>query len=152
VIIRRGTTDEIIDLRHEILRTGLPRELAYFEGDDEPTTLHVVAARDGAIEGDIGGKIVGCATILQRPWEDKPAWQLRGMAVAKSMRGTGIGSKLLREIEMLAAAQRFSNQLWANARVPALEFYRAHGWQVVSDEFQIEHAGPHVKITKTLSD
>ena len=141
VIIRTGKTEEIIDLRHEILRTGLPRDLAYFDGDDEPTTIHVVAERDG--------KIVGCATILRRPWQGKPAWQLRGMAVAKSMRGAGIGSKLLDEIERLAAAQQFSNQLWANARVPAVKFYREHGWTVVSDEFHIEHAGPHVKMTKT---
>ena len=142
MIIRQGKTEEIIDLRHEILRTGLPRELAYFEGDDEPTTIHVVAELDG--------KIVGCATILRRPWQDKLAWQLRGMAVVKTMRSAGIGSKLLNEIERLAAAQQFANQLWANARVPAVKFYRDRGWSVASDEFHIEHAGPHVKIEKRL--
>ena len=142
IVTRSGKTEEIIDLRHEILRTGLPRELAYFDGDDEPTTFHLVAERDGWI--------VGCATILQRPWNDQPAWQLRGMAVSKSMQGTGIGSKLLREIEELAALQKFSNQLWANARVPAVKFYHDHGWAVVSEEFHIQHAGPHVKITKTI--
>src|SRR5215207_3803776 len=89
--IRRGNTEEIIDLRHEILRTGLPRESAYFKGDNEPTTIHVVAELDG--------KIVGCATMLQRRWEQHPAWQLRGMAVAPLLRKTGIGSKLLNEIE-----------------------------------------------------
>ncbi|MBC8106373.1 MAG: GNAT family N-acetyltransferase [Anaerolineae bacterium] len=142
IIIRRGNTEELIDLRHEILRTGLPRESAYFKGDDEPTTIHVVAALDG--------KVVGCATMLQRRWEHQSAWQLRGMAVAPSLRGTGIGGKLLNEIERLADAQDFSNQFWANARVPAVKFYQDHGWTVVSEEFMIEHAGPHVKIKKRM--
>jgi predicted GNAT family N-acyltransferase len=142
VTIRRARTEEIIDLRHQILRAGLPRESAYFDGDDEPTTFHLVAERDG--------RIVACATILQREWQNQPAWQLRGMAVTLSMQGSGIGSKLLREIEQLAVAQRFSNQLWANARVPAVKFYRDHGWTVVSNEFHIEHAGPHVKMQKTM--
>src|SRR5215204_2420097 len=137
IIIRRGNTEEIIDLRHEILRTGLPRESAYFKGDDEPTTIHVVAELDG--------KIVGCATMLQRRWEQQSAWQLRGMAVAPSLRKTGIGSKLLTEIERLASAENFSNQFWANARTPAVKFYQDHGWTVMSEEFMIEHAGPHVK-------
>jgi GNAT superfamily N-acetyltransferase len=144
VIIRRGNTEEIIDLRHQILRSGLPRELAYFDGDDEPTTLHVVT--------EIDGQIVGCATILQRPWQDKPAWQLRGMAVAKSMQGAGVGTKLLLEVEQLARSLDYSNQLWANARVPAIKFYRDNGWEVVSPEFQVQHAGPHVKITKVLAE
>jgi predicted GNAT family N-acyltransferase len=142
--IRRGDTEEIIDLRHEILRTGLPRELAYFDGDDEPTTFHIVA--------EVDGKIVGCATILQRPWQNQPAWQLRGMAVAKLTQGTGVGSRLLREVEELARSQDYSKQLWANARVPAVKFYRHHGWEVISDEFEIQHAGPHVKMIKTLLD
>ena len=142
IIIRRGTTAEIIDLRHEILRTGLPRELAYFDGDDEPTTIHMVAER--------AGKIVGCATMLQRRWEQRPAWQLRGMAVKPALRGMGIGSKLLNDIERLAIARKFSKQFWANARTPAVKFYQDHGWTVVSEEFMIEHAGPHVKIQKRL--
>src|SRR4051794_32310091 len=105
IIIRRGNTEELIDLRHEILRAGLPRESAYFKGDDEPTTIHVVAELDG--------KIVGCATMLQRRWEQRPAWQLRGMAVAPSLRKTGIGSKLLNEIERLAIEEKYSNQFWS---------------------------------------
>lgn len=144
IIIRRGNTEEIIDLRHEILRTGLPRELAHFDGDAEPATIHVVA--------ELHGKIVGCATILRRPWNNEPAWQLRGMAVSRSMQGAGIGSRLLIEIERIAAAEHFSQQFWANARVPAKKFYQHHGWTVVSDEFMVEHAGPHVKITKTISE
>ena len=143
-LIRRGTTEEIIDLRHVILRTGLPREMAYFEGDDEPTTRHVVAELDG--------RIVGCATLLRRPWNGAPAFQLRGMAVIPELRGEGIGARLLAEIERTAREQsrEVSKQMWCNARVPAMRFYQREGWIVASEQFDIEHAGPHVKMTKLL--
>lgn len=143
MLIRAARTEEVIDLRHAILRTGLPRELAYFDGDDEPTTHHVVAELDGTV--------VGCATVLRRPWQGKPAWQVRGMAVSPEMRGGGIGSMLLNEIEQIVLHKPDDSlQLWCNARVPARRFYEQHGWQVASDEFHIEHAGPHVKMTKLL--
>ena len=143
VRIRCGQTEEIIDLRHAILRAGLPRELAYFDGDDEPTTRHIVAELDG--------NVVGCATILRRPWEGRPAWQLRGMAVIPALRGQSLGSRLLAETERLAREERFSDQLWCNARTPAVPFYERHGWTVASDAFHVEHAGPHVKMTKHLA-
>jgi hypothetical protein len=41
-------------------------------------------------------------------------------------------------------------QLWCNARVPAANFYRKLGWQVVSEVFEIPTAGPHVRMTKAL--
>src|SRR4051812_35362815 len=91
IAIRAAQTDELIDLRHAILRAGLPREPAYFDGDDEPTTHHLVA--------ELNGKIVACATVLRRPWRDQPAWQLRGMAVVHELPGHGIGAMLLDEIE-----------------------------------------------------
>jgi predicted GNAT family N-acyltransferase len=134
--------EEIIDLRHVILRHGLDRQFAYFDGDDEPTTRHIVA--------EVDGRIIGCATILRRPWNGQPAYQLRGMAVADGFQGQGIGTKLLTEINHLVRDEGFTRQLWCNARTPAAKFYRSHGWEVASEEFHIQHAGPHVKMTKTL--
>src|SRR5438445_357877 len=67
--IRRATADEVIDLRHAILRAGLPRETAVFPGDDDPAARHFVATRNG--------RVVGCATLHLNRWEKEPAWQLR---------------------------------------------------------------------------
>ena len=55
-----------------------------------------------------------------------------------------------RMLKRIARESDHSTQMWCNARVPAIAFYQKHGWQVVSDEFPIEHAGPHVKMTKSL--
>src|SRR5689334_11136003 len=142
VVIRAASTDELIDLRHSVLRKGLPREFAHFPGDSEPTTRHVVAE----IEGTIGG----CGTVLRRPWNEQSAYQLRGMAVVEEMQGRGIGNKLLAQIEQFVNDGEFTHQLWCNARTPAAPFYHKHGWQVASEEFHIEHAGPHVKMTRTI--
>jgi predicted GNAT family N-acyltransferase len=141
--IRRARIDEIIDLRWKILRAGLGREFADFPGDDEPTTYHF-----GAFNGS--GEVVGCATFVRRPWQDKPAWQLRGMAVREDLRGGGIGAQLLEVAERALAEERFSNQLWCNARTPATKFYERLGWQKVGEEFIAETAGPHFKMTKAL--
>ncbi|MGH7176027.1 MAG: GNAT family N-acetyltransferase [Tepidisphaeraceae bacterium] len=141
--LRRAIADEVVDLRWRVLRAGLARELAVFEGDDEPTTRHIVA--------EIDGKIVGCATVLQRPWNGRPAWQVRGMAVEPELRGSGIGAKLLDKIDQIVRTEGHSTQLWCNARTPVIEFYRRHGWEVASEPFEVAHAGPHVKMARSLT-
>src|SRR5678815_18588 len=78
---------DIIDLRHVVLRQGLPREEAIFKGDEAPTSHHFAAFANG--------NCVGCATFHLNEWEGKPAYQLRGMATAPEFRSAGIGSALL---------------------------------------------------------
>jgi GNAT superfamily N-acetyltransferase len=134
--------EQIIDLRWRILRAGLPRETAYFEGDDEPTTRHLAAIRADAV--------IGCATILRRPWQGKPAWQLRGMAVEPAFQSGGVGRMLVNEIERIVRSEPHSLQLWCNARTPATPFYRRLGWTTEGQEFEIPSAGPHFKMHKFL--
>jgi GNAT superfamily N-acetyltransferase len=142
--VRRADVEEIIDLRWRILRAGLPRETAYFDGDRDETTRHWVAVRDG--------RIVGCVTILRRPWDQKAAWQLRGMAVEPQLQRCGIGRELIDEVERTVRSEDHSLQLWCNARTPATPFYRKLGWQVAGEKFVIPTAGPHFKMTKLLQN
>src|SRR5438067_4534687 len=139
IVIRAASIDEIVDLRWKILRAGLPRDAANFPGDDEPTTLHVGAFLDDR-------QIVGCAMLVRRPWQDEPAWQLRGMAVRDDLRGQGIGTRILEFAERTLAGQNYAAQLWCNARTPATSFYERLGWQKIGEEFHIESAGPHFKM------
>jgi hypothetical protein len=39
---------------------------------------------------------------------------------------------------------------WCNARVVALAFYRAQGWIVISDEYDIPTAGPHRRMLRLI--
>ena len=142
MIIRRALLEEIVDLRHRVLRAGLPRESAIFPADDGPTAIHVAA-----VEAD---EVVGCATLHLNEWQGKPAWQLRGMAVTPSHQRSGVGAKLLIAMET-AAGESDVHELWCNARTPAAKFYERNGWQIVSEPFDIPSAGPHVKMIKTIS-
>jgi GNAT superfamily N-acetyltransferase len=133
--------ERIVDLRHRLLREGLPRETAIFPGDELPTTLHFAATNEE-------GKALCCLTLLLSEWEGKPAWQLRGMATEPAYQRTGIGRELVHYATRHAAlSQRDIGIFWCNARVTAAGFYEKLGWRRVSEEFVIPTAGPHVKMT-----
>jgi len=143
VSIRRASAKEILDLRHAVLRQGLPRETAIFQGDDAPTARHYVAVANN--------KVVGCATLHLNQWNGNPAWQLRGMATSPEFRGVGTGTALVTYFESeILSDSALPRQLWCNARVPAAGFYQRLGWRIESDVFDIPTAGPHVKMSKLL--
>jgi len=81
--------ERILPLREKILRAGMPGLSARFDGDDNPTTVHLAVLIDSAV--------VGCVTFLDSMYEGLPAWQVRGMAVDESCRGMGLGKMLLEE-------------------------------------------------------
>lgn len=122
----------LLDLRHEVLREGRPKETAHFTGDDDPGTTHW-----GAYEGD---RLVGCASLMRAPCPDKSdvQFQLRGMAVSAEFRGQGYGRALL---EVMTRA--LDLPIWCNARSAAVGFYASQGWKECSSTFNIEGVGPH---------
>ena len=140
IMIRTTEVERIINLRWTILRAGLPREAANFDGDHEPTTHHFAAFSND--------DVVACATFLRNSYENEPAWQLRGMAVNEGFQGTGLGSRLLEFAEGFILPQGYSNLLWCNARLPAERFYVRMGWRTVSEPFEIPDAPLHVKMIK----
>ncbi len=134
--------EQLIDLRHAVLRQGLPRDEAIFDGDTAEGTRHY-----GAL---LAAEVIGCATFHPSQWEGESAFQLRGMATDPRFRRQGIGQALL---ELAEADLRDSSpvrMLWCNARVPALGFYQRMGWTVCSELFEIPTAGPHHRMFKRL--
>lgn len=140
--IWRATVDEIVDLRHQVLRTDLPRESAIFPGDELPTSRHF-----GAFNGP---KAVCCATFHLEPWHSEPAWRLRGMATDDAFRGKGVGRALLNFAEETITSENPIRLFWCNARTPAARFYQSLDWKIVSDIFEIPTAGPHYVMVKRL--
>ncbi len=140
--IRAARFDEILQLRYDVLRAGLPPEAAVFDGDYEPTSRHYGAFADN--------RNVGCATLHLNHWLDEPAWQLRGMATAPDFRGSGVGRAILAFVESDVFNSHSVHLLWCNARVPAAKFYQRLGWQIVSEQFEIPTAGPHYQMVKRL--
>ena len=134
VVLRRASLDEILALRHAVLRPGLPLESAAFDGDDAPDTHHF-----GAFDA---GVAVGCLSFMRRD-RDGAAHQLRGMATAAAVRGAGVGRALLAFAEATLVAETGIRGLWCNARVESIGFYERLGWVAVSEEFDVPTVGLH---------
>jgi predicted GNAT family N-acyltransferase len=137
-LIRRVTAEEVRPLRHTVLRPSQPFQETLYPGDD--TGVHL-----GAFDGE---RLVGIASLYEEDRAGGPAggWRLRGMATDAGVRGAGFGAALLTGcLEHVAAAG--GTELWCNARLPAVGFYRRAGLEVVSDEFEVPGIGPHVVMT-----
>ena len=142
--VRPVTLAAILPLRHAILRPGLPLATAHFDGDDDPTTMHLAAVLDA------DDAVVGCATLMARPYRNHPAWQLRGMATRADLARRGVGRAVLAAAEALVRERGNPLVLWCNARLAAVPFYQSGGWRVVSEEFDIPGVGPHHVMVREL--
>src|SRR5690349_4064878 len=124
IIICRVSVDVILDLRHRLLRAGLPKESAQFPGDEIPSTWHLAVFNLGANDAPP----ISCASFMLNTYKDETAWQLRGMATEIGYQGKGFGGELLRCGETLITVDSNVRLFWCNARVPAIPFYQKHGW------------------------
>lgn len=144
VSVRTVPVDDILPLRHDVLRAGLPFEAARFDHDLDEGSVHFAAFEDGIPQP------IGCCSLVRQPFDGQPAWQLRGMAVIPSARKLGVGRRLLEVAEQHIRESSHSNIWWCNARLPAVPFYQRLGWQIVSPLFDIPTAGPHHKMMRLL--
>lgn len=137
---------ETHDLRRRVLRVGTPSSSVEWDGDDEVDTWHLgvmIIGRDQPI---------AISTWLDRCSPDllasSPGRQLRGMATDPDSRYRGHGhGLLLLHTGVERALRTGATHVWANARSDVLGFYTAHGFEVVSDEFEsVDTAIAHRRI------
>ncbi|MEO6149988.1 MAG: GNAT family N-acetyltransferase [Mucilaginibacter sp.] len=136
-MIRFIAVEDILDIRNEVLREGklLPEECIFptdktegafhlgFYADDE---LACIASFHPQNYGEFHGT----------------GYQLRGMATIAKHRGKGYGNQLVNFALVYLRGQKV-NYMWCNARKVALQFYLNTGFEVISDEFEVEGIGPH---------
>jgi ribosomal protein S18 acetylase RimI-like enzyme len=145
VAVRPITAEDTRPLRHSVLRPGQSFEQTAYSRDDHPETLHL-----GAFDGD---RLVAIASLYREARPNRPsraAWRLRGMATDPEARGRGCAGALLDGAVGHVAAEG-GGELWCNARVSALGFYRRHGFEVEGDEFEIDGIGAHVVVTRAVA-
>ena len=137
VIIRAAGLDDVLALRGAVLRPGLPLNTVCYPGE-MVTQAFYAGAFDGAL-------LVGTATVFPAAhphWGEDGVWRLRGMAVAESWRGRGVGRRLVEAC--LAHTRTHGGWLvWCHARTAVMGFYRMLGFQPVGDEFMSPVSGPH---------
>ena len=145
VTVRAVAASEVRPLRHAVLRPGRTLSAGNFAGDDQPTTRHFGAYRDGTV---IGVASVYLAELPEQP--GVPAVQLRGMAVAPEARASGIGRQLILGCVEFTLDHGVG-LLWCNARLTAIGFYRKLGFEIVGEEFDIPDVGPHFRMVMRLT-
>lgn len=134
------------DIRHIVLRDGLPRESCFWETDRLPGVFH--------LGGWIDNRQVGTATFQpdhNPDFPEEPAYRLRGMAVLPDARGFGVGALMLLT-GMDRVRQLGVPLLWCDARIGAVPFYTRYGWVQYGECFEIPSAGTHYRMRKTLTN
>lgn len=136
--VRPITLAETQAVRLNVLRRGTPSREANYDGDDDSSTVHIGAEKDG--------RIVATSTWLVVPWQldtSVSAVQLRGMAVLDDLQNSGVGRALIKA--GIAHAQTIgARYVWAKARDSAIYFYERCGFSVVGDQFIEPASGmPH---------
>lgn len=136
------TPTETHPLRLAVLRADTPTKEVVFAEDTWPGALHLGVR--------LAGELVATSSWIQREHNGQPAVQLRGMATAHSLQGSGIGGRLL---EAGCARHQAAGVLliWARARDAALAFYLRHGFEVEGEGF-IDQATqlPHHLVVRIL--
>lgn len=135
-LVSHVTESETIAVRHSILRSGMPRSSVAMHGDEAATWFGVQHE----------GRILGTAGIFEETSpEGDSHWRLRGMATMPEIRGVGLGAMLLdAAIDHVGSVS--AGSLWCSARTPAADFYLKRGFETVSDEYEVEGIGPHVRM------
>ena len=136
--LRRIAAADTRALRQSVLRPGQPVHELVYPGDDAPETLHVGAFDEA--------RLLGIASVYrQSPDSAAPEpgdWRLRGMAVVPEARRRGVGAALLAACEE-HARRHGGTRLWFNARVDAMAFYAALGYQAIGEAYELPGIGAH---------
>lgn len=139
-VVAQVDESSTIDLRHRLLRAGMPRSAVAMPGDTDATWFGVI---DGSgIEGAAG-------VFLEDSPDGDSRHRLRGMATSEAIRGAGLGRMLIDAVCEHVVADGGSS-VWASARTSAAGFYTKLGFEITSDEYDVEGIGPHVRMRRGL--
>lgn len=117
----------LYDLSRRVLRENDPRVNVENPQDGLASSLHY--------GGLLGQRVVVSASVFAAPSPvtgRHDAYQLRYMATDFDVQGRGLGGVVLSYV-LDDLARRGVAEIWANARVTALNFYTSSGWDVVPD-------------------
>ena len=131
-------------LRHAVLRQPWQQPIGSERtpADDEPGTVHALLLAAGPAAP--AALTVG---MLQRL--NARQGQVRFMAVAPAAAGQGLGSQVLRYLEVQARAAGLV-EIVLHARATAVPFYERHGYAVVEPSHTLFGVLPHFLMRKPL--
>lgn len=135
VSIEHPFYEQVIALRHKVLRAPLGLDIRNDDLSDEINQLIFVYEEDQTV--------LGCV-LLQH--SDAETFKLRQMAVDTDAQGKQIGSQLIQAAEVYAV-QLGKSKIQLHAREVAIPFYEKQGYEIIGDTF-LEVDIPHKKMEK----
>ena len=145
--VKKIAAADTLSIRQQVLRPNWTVDQCQFEGDQDESTFHIGAFKNGVL--------IGIATMMRDISADLTAigtdqYRLRGMAVLPEYRDQGVGRSILDEC-IQGVSQRKCELFWCNARIKAARFYTAAGFCKTSETtFDIPGAGLHFLMFKQL--
>lgn len=143
--LKRVTAAETRPHRQTILRPGQPPETVVFAKDDDPESVHFAVFVDD--------EILAVASLANEAFPltgETLAWRMRGVGTYPQARGSGYGTRLIQAC-IEHTQSKGGKYIWCNARVVALSFYTANGFEQRGDPFDIPGAGLHYLMYKKIS-
>tara|TARA_B100001778_G_scaffold286809_1_gene254302 strand:+ start:233 stop:691 length:459 start_codon:yes stop_codon:yes gene_type:complete len=145
MIIKKINAEKTFQIRHPILRKGLPLDSCKFENDENENSIHLCAIENNELIAVISALPNICPFFPK-----KKAFQIRGLAVIEKFRRRGIASALIKETE-ITLRNKFSIELiWLNSRTIASKLYLVNNYIPHGDPFEIKISGPHQRFYKLL--
>ncbi len=143
--IRFLDKEEVKVLRHAVLWPHLDNlDACAIEPDSLITTFHIGATKNS--------EIVGTSTLIaqkNKKFETPRQYRLRAMATAPSVRGEGVGAKIIEQI-IKELKEREVELLWCDARIIATGFYERQSFETKGEIYQVPKIGPHKLMYKVL--
>lgn len=148
VEIKSVALDEIIALRHQVLRPHQSLSDCIFDTDSREGTFHL-----GAF---VENQLVCIASFVKASHEGLPSifpgtlqFQLRAMATLPEFRQMGIGRLVVTEGEMRIKALG-AEYLWCRGRVNVQGYYEKIGFTAHGEVFDYPPIGLHIVMYKRL--
>lgn len=143
ICVRQVPVDVVRPLRTAVLRPGQELAAVSWPGDDEPDSVHLAAYEET-------GDTCGVGTLVREPTDRPDTWRLRGMAVAASARGRGVGTAVLQALLERARADDAA-LVWCTARLAARSLYERAGFRAVGEIYDLPGIGPHLRMEVALA-
>jgi len=131
--------EKFCDLRWKILRAPWNRPKHKIEDEINDKSIKLIAC-------DENGKIIGTGRAR---FNSSTEAEIKSMAVEENYRGKGIGSKIIFELER-KIKETEARKIVISSRDKAVEFYKKHGYRVISESYNLYGEVPHHTMMKEL--
>lgn len=135
-MVKEVKPEELLQLRHEVIRPNLPLEKAAFPTDSLTDTIHL-----GYFHND---ELVAGGSFHRETYQNDQGlgFRLRGLACKFEHRREGYCSAIM-DLALVMLKEREVEYIWGNARRSSYKFFEKYTLKYLSKEFEIEGIGLH---------